>query len=216
MNNLKKIREIRNLSRQELADKIKTSRQTIFSIETGKINISSQLLLPLCKALSCTPNDLYDEYLDLNNLKENKKSNMIKLKYYDLSASAGDGCFVDNENLEVMEISEKQLNEMGITFNYQNIRVIRAKGNSMYPTIHDGDLLFVDKEKKEIFNDKIYIINEKGFLKVKRVLIESPFAEEITIKSDNHISGEYPPYNIKIDGCQNVVCGMVVFFCRSL
>ena len=31
MNNFKKIREMRNLSRQELADKIKTSRQTIFS-----------------------------------------------------------------------------------------------------------------------------------------------------------------------------------------
>ena len=60
--------------------------------------------MPLCQALGCTPNDLYDEYLDINNLKENKKSNMIKLKYLDLSASAGNGCFVDSENFEVMDI----------------------------------------------------------------------------------------------------------------
>ena len=172
--------------------------------------------MPLCQALGCTPNDLYDEYLDINNLKENKKSNMIKLKYLDLSASAGNGCFVDSENFEVMEIGEKQLNEMGIKGNYQNIQVIKEKGNSMYPTIHDGDLLFVDVNKKEIFNNKIYIIREEKLLKVKRVLRKSPLSDEITIKSDNEIDGEYPPYNIKIDGCQNVVCGMVVFFCRSL
>ena len=215
-NNIEKIRRKLKLSIDDIAPKLGMTFQNFRNIELGKTELKRKYEEDLANIFGCSIEDLYEENIDIDNLKENKKSNMIKLKYFDLSASAGNGYFVDSENFEVMEVSEKQLNEMGIKGNYQNIQVIKAKGNSMYPTIHDGDLLFVDINKKEIFNDKIYIINEKGFLKVKRVLIESPFAEKITIKSDNHISGEYPPYDLKIDGCQNVICGMVVFFCRSL
>lgn len=213
-NNIEKIRRKLKLSIDEIAPKLGMTFQNFRNIELGKTELKRKYEEELANIFGCSVEDLYEENIDINNLKENKKSSMIKLKYYDLSASAKNDYFINNS--EIMEISEKQLNEMGIKNNYQNIQVIKAKGNSMYPTIHDGDLLFVDTDKKEIFNDKIYIINEKGFLKIKKILIESPFAEEITIKSDNHISGEYPPYNIKIDSCQNVICGMVVFFCRSL
>ena len=189
-NNVKSIREAKNIKVQYMLDKLGMTRQNYWNIENNKTNITQENQEKLCKIFNCSINDLYDENISLNDLKENKKSNMIKLKYYDLSASAGNGCFVDSENFEVMEVSEKQLNEMGIKGNYQNIQVIKAKGNSMYPTIHDKDLLFVDTEKKEIFNNKIYIIREDKLLKVKRVLKKSPLDDEITIKSDNEIDGE--------------------------
>ena len=215
-NNVKSIREAKNIKVQYMLDKLGMTRQNYWNIENNKTNITQENQEKLCKIFNCSINDLYDENISLNDLKENKRSNMVKLRFFDLSASAGNGCFIDNENFEVMEIDEKQLNEMGIVSNYQNIQVIKAKGNSMFPTIHDKDLLFVDTEKKEIFNNKIYIIREDKLLKVKRVLKKSPLDDEITIKSDNEIDGEYPPYNIKIDGLENVICGMVVFFCRSL
>lgn len=214
-NNIEKIRRKLRLSIDDIAPKLGMTFQNFRNIELGKTELRKKYEEELIKIFNCSINDLYDENIDINNLNDKKQNKFIPIKYYDLSASAGNGCFTDIENYEVINIGEDFLNKIGI-INYNNIAIIKAKGSSMFPTIQDGDFLFVDINKKEIFNDKIYIINEKGFLKVKRVLIESPFAEEITIKSDNHISGEYPPYNIKIDGLENVVCGMVVFFCRSL
>ena len=214
-NNIEKIRRKLKLSIDEIAPKLGMTFQNFRNIELGKTELKRKYEEDLANIFGCSVEDLYEENIDINNLKENKKSNMIKLKYYDLSASAGNGCFNDIENYEILNIGEDFLNKIGIT-NYDNIAIIRAKGNSMYPTIHDGDLLFVDINKKEVYNDRIYIIREDDLLKVKRVLKESPTSEKITIKSDNHISGEYPPYDLKIDGCQNIICGMVVFFCRSL
>lgn len=219
MNNLKKIREARGLSRQELADKVKTSRQTVYYIEVGKINISAQLLLPLCQALDCTPNDLYNECLNINNLDKKEQIKMIPISYYnEVSASAGNDSYINSEKSEVINIDERQLIEMGINGNYQNIRIIRAKGDSMYPTIKNNDLLFIDITVNDLRNNKIYVISEEGLLKVKRIGKKSPLSNDFEIKSDNQNNDEYPPYPLKIEdlGDRIRIIGLVVFFCRSL
>lgn len=58
---LKAARAEKNLSQQELAEKIGVSRQTIGLIELGKYNPSLQLCLAICKALSKKLDDLFWE-----------------------------------------------------------------------------------------------------------------------------------------------------------
>lgn len=50
-NNLKKYRTDKNLSQEDLAKMIGTSRQTIISIEKGDFNPSAKLALLICTAL---------------------------------------------------------------------------------------------------------------------------------------------------------------------
>lgn len=206
LNQLKKIRENKGLSVIKLAELSGLTRDNIYKIENSQVNFTKNNIEALTKALNITP-------AELMGLSEHR---MIPIKYYDISAAAGQGCFVDNENFEVISIDELQLIKMGIISNYSNIAIINARGDSMLPTIKDNDLLFVDTSQKQIFNDTIYIISERNLLKVKRILMKSPTDKTITIKSDNQISGEYPPYEIAIDGSKNIVCGQVVFFCRKL
>jgi phage repressor protein C with HTH and peptisase S24 domain len=205
INNLKKIRERKRMSVIKLSKATGIARDLIYKMEKGEIGISKKNIPLLESALNVSISEIYGG-----------SSNMIPIRYYDVDASAGNGCYVDSENFEVINIDENQLLRMGIRSSFEDISIINARGDSMAPIIKDRDLLFVNNAKKELFNRKIYAINEKGFLKVKRVLIKSPMDKKVTIKSDNEVDGEYPPYEIEIDGSENIICGQVIFYCRSI
>lgn len=58
-NNLKSIRQSKNLSQEEIARLVGTSRQTIIAIEKGFFNPSAKLALLLCTALDAKFEDLF-------------------------------------------------------------------------------------------------------------------------------------------------------------
>ena len=58
-NNLKKARNDKGYSQQQLADMIGVSRNTITSIETGQFNPTAKLALILCVALDKKFEDLF-------------------------------------------------------------------------------------------------------------------------------------------------------------
>ncbi len=58
-NNLKKIRNKKNLSQQQLANLVGTTRQTIISIEKQVFNPTTKLALLLCVVLDCKFEDLF-------------------------------------------------------------------------------------------------------------------------------------------------------------
>ena len=51
----------KDLSQEQLADKIGVTRQTISMIEAGKFNPSLQLCISICRTLDKTLNDLFWE-----------------------------------------------------------------------------------------------------------------------------------------------------------
>ena len=213
-NNVKKLRLKKGLGQEELAKMLGITRQSVYYIELGKTAITADNQKKLIEIFNCSIDDLYND----NSSVKKTNTKMISIKYYpDILASAGTGCFVSSENFETINVDEKQLAEMGIKSSYNNIAVIKVKGYSMQPTLQDGDLLFVDSSKKEVYNDRIYIINENNNLKVKRLTRESPFINKAIVKSDNQLSGEYPPYEIDFEKMdKNFICGQVVFYCRSI
>jgi putative transcriptional regulator len=58
---MKAARAARDLSQQELADRVGVSRQTINAIERGDYNPSINLCVAVCRELGCTLNDLFWE-----------------------------------------------------------------------------------------------------------------------------------------------------------
>ena len=58
-NRVKAVRTGKNMSQQELADLVGTSRMTIYSIENGDAAISSKLAEALCSALGVSYKDLF-------------------------------------------------------------------------------------------------------------------------------------------------------------
>lgn len=216
-NNVMRIRLARGYkSRQKFADLLGVSPQQMHNIEVKYTTITPQNQQKLCQILKCSLDDLYTEDLRLDNQLLNR-DDCVELKYYrDVFAAAGRGCINDDEGFERLKFYTGLLIELGIK-NYENICVLRAKGNSMSPTIEDSDFLLVDLTKKEIFNRKIYIINENGLLKVKRLTMQDPFADEIIVLSDNQNANEFPPYSITKEKADGVfICGQVIAYFRNL
>ena len=58
-NNLREIRTAQNLSQEQLATLVGTTRQTIISIEKQVFNPTAKLALLLCVALNCKFEELF-------------------------------------------------------------------------------------------------------------------------------------------------------------
>lgn len=79
--NLKKLRKSKRLSQEDLAEKMKVSRQSVSKWETGDAYPEMNNILELCKIFHCRINDLVnDSIIDVDSLDEEVKMNVVKFK----------------------------------------------------------------------------------------------------------------------------------------
>ena len=79
--NLKKLRKSSGLSQEELAEKVKVSRQSVSKWETGEAYPEMNNILELCKIFKCKNNDLLNySILDLESLHEEVKMSVVKFE----------------------------------------------------------------------------------------------------------------------------------------
>ena len=79
--NLKKIRKSKNISQEELAEKVGVSRQSVSKWETSEAYPEMNNILELCKIFKCNIGELVnDNMVDLDSLGEDVKMSVVKLK----------------------------------------------------------------------------------------------------------------------------------------
>ena len=79
--NLRNLRKSKNISQEELAEKVKVTRQSVSKWETGEAYPEMNNILELCKIFHCHINDLVnDNILDIDSLDEDVKMSAVKFK----------------------------------------------------------------------------------------------------------------------------------------
>jgi phage repressor protein C with HTH and peptisase S24 domain len=137
---------------------------------------------------------------------------MIRVPRLDVGASAGHGAITDSE-VAVAHIAFdpkwlRQLCKGGTN----NLSFIRVQGDSMTPTLDDGDDILVDgADGEDRLRDGIYVLRREDTLMVKRLAI-NPFAARATITSDNPA---YPEWR-DVDLSTLTIIGRVVWAGRRL
>ena len=127
---------------------------------------------------------LFDQSIEIISDETEKFS---KIRYFrDINASAGGGAFNFNENYEILYIDKKLVNK--------NLDAINVIGDSMEPTLKDGNIIFVDRNDKNIINGGIFVISTNAGIFVKRINLKS--TGEIELISDNNI---YPKETINVN-----------------
>jgi phage repressor protein C with HTH and peptisase S24 domain len=110
---------------------------------------------------------------------------MIKVPRLDVEASAGHGALNESEAaVSHIAFDPKWLRQLckGST---NHLSFIRVQGDSMSPTLADGDDILVDgADRADRLRDGIYVLRRDDTLMVKRLAI-NPFDSRATIKSDN-------------------------------
>lgn len=121
----------------------------------------------------------------------------------DVGASAGPGALSDNE-LTIAHIGFdpdwlKRLCGGAL----DNLSIIKVQGDSMAPTLADGDDIMVDRgDAAPRLRDGIYVLRRDDALMVKRLAV-NPSNKRITIRSDNAAYPTWPdckPASIEVIG----------------
>lgn len=116
---------------------------------------------------------------------------MVPVYQYDLTVSAGHGGYIEAENpVAKFEFSEEWLRSQSL-FN-KTLSIVQVKGDSMEPTLYDGDLILVRHNEVD---DGVAVIRINERVLVKRV--QHDFVEnKYLISSDNPY---YKPQTINSD-----------------
>ncbi|WP_375194793.1 helix-turn-helix transcriptional regulator [Sphingobium sp.] len=128
-----------------------------------------------------------------------------------LGASAGSGSLDEDERTAgVMAFDAKWLRHLGVR--PQKVSIIRVDGESMAPTLSDGDEIMVDHDDDAgRLRDGVYVLRLDGVLMVKRIAM-GPRRGLFSVLSDNP---HYPDW-IDIDPALVVIVGRVVWTGRRL
>jgi len=156
----------------------------------------------LAKALGIAPRSIQnwrtrgkipdDIFLKARHASQNplpEQSGMVSLTYYDVEASAGNGSLVEIETSTDMSFAERYLRDE-LHVNPSEVFLMRAKGDSMYPTLKDGSLMMV-KRVSDFSGDGVYVFRVNGQVMVKRLQFQPT---KIIFKSDN--SQFYEPWEL--------------------
>ena len=189
---IKEARLAQNLNQEELAERIGSKYRSVSTWENGTAKPDYATLIRLCDVLKTSPNHLlgFDlsvdtpsieewailhKYRDIDEIGKDavsavldaeyrrvvkpKKARLLKVDFYNYPASAGTGNFLETERPD--EILVKECSEAEDA-DY----VIPISGDSMEPTYHDGDKVFVEKcDSVEIGEIGIFIVNGEAYIK---------------------------------------------------
>lgn len=108
-----------------------------------------------------------------------------------VGASAGPGALTGGEAIEA-EFHFESGWLRRLTANPANVSAIRVEGDSMMPTLADGDDILVDRgDAADRLRDGIYVLRIDDALNVKRVAL-NPANRTVTIRSDNIAYPDWP------------------------
>ena len=180
----KEIRLKNNDSLRGLGEKIDISFSYIDQIEKGLRPINKDILEKFIKVYPLYKKQLEKAYLDEimpESLKgstfnmEEQKVNTVILPVYG-KASAGNGYINLDQEIYYFPIKKGDFSDRSF--------LVEINGNSMEPTLEDGDYALVDPDNIDYVKNKIYVVtyNDESFIKRMVIDIKSKI---IMLKSDN-------------------------------
>jgi phage repressor protein C with HTH and peptisase S24 domain len=129
-----------------------------------------------------------------------------------VEASAGHGALAEMESKSAQfGFDEKWLDRL-TSSKASNLSIIGVLGDSMEPTLHDGDEVMIDlADGQARLRDGIYVLRMDDMLSVKRIAIE-PQGKRVSVLSDNPTFPSWPGLEKR---ALNIV-GRVLWFGRTL
>ena len=142
---------------------------------------------------------------------ENSDSGWIDVPLYDVQVSAGHGAMLDHERIIThLKFRYNSVTRKGLQTD--KLCAVQVRGDSMLPTLSEGDTLLIDRGQQIPVGDDIFVIRFSEALLAKR--LQRLANGGVRIISDNPL---YPPEAIApTDIPQLTVLGRVVWFGRWL
>lgn len=210
---------------QMVVDQLAQGNKKLFAELTGK---SASHVYKICRGMSRPSmaylQSLYDEYkVDLNWLLTGEQNetgpvagvlnntDLVFAPMFDVQASAGLGSEVVSETVENYFTFNKHFLSSELRVSGEQLVFVTISGDSMLPTLQDGDRVLVDMTQNSVNNEGLYLLQSKDGLMAKR-LKESK--GDLCVSSDNP---DYESWNITAaERVLNPVAGKIVWCARAI
>lgn len=136
---------------------------------------------------------------------------LVQVARTEVGASAGPGALIDGEETRAaIGFPPAMLRDLGLSPG-PHLSLIRVTGDSMQPTLHDGDDILIDaSDAAPRLRDGVYVLRLEGAVVVKRVVIRP--GRRLAIRSDNR---DYPSW-ADIDAAEVAIIGRVAWSARRV
>lgn len=143
---------------------------------------------------------------------EAPSSGLVPVNRVLVRASAGPGAVPESERGRAYFAFDDRWLRAMTGSGAEHLSIIRVEGDSMSPTLNDGDDILVDRaEGNEALRDGIYVLRVEDSLLVKRLAIH-PLGKRVTVQSDNPAYPDWPDC-----GLEDVHCiGRVIWAGRKI
>jgi SOS-response transcriptional repressor LexA len=213
---LKQLRKQINRSQAEFAENSPVSQSNIARIESGSLLPAVDLVSYLNVKLGVNPNWLlYGEgemFLQSKRVSDSSNFQLVPVIGAATCGSSGRIAEKDIEGYKAFEIS--------FIRKFKNPALTRAKGDSMMPTIADGDLLLCDRDPYKCQHpdpESIYLVNhpdsiDEVSIKVKKLILSKKTLTLIPLNP------AFPPAAVDVTGKSilDIVLGQIVWIGREL
>lgn len=123
-------------------------------------------------------------------LDPDAKAEYVYVPFVDVAASAGAGVLMREESIESVVAFERNWLRTYLKGNPAELSLIRVQGDSMSPTLEDGDWIFVERQEGgDLGCEGIYVFQMDGDLLVKR--LQRLPGSQVKVISDNP---RFPPF----------------------
>jgi phage repressor protein C with HTH and peptisase S24 domain len=126
---------------------------------------------------------------------------LVNIKRHPVRVSAGPGAIVSEELAKpYFGFDERWLKALTAT-PATKLSIVRVEGDSMSPTLNDGDDILVDLgDCGERLRDGIYVLRIDDALVVKRLAL-NPISRRVTVQSDNPAYPDWPDCSLEAIVC---------------
>jgi len=175
------------LTQNAFAQSIQIAKITLLRYEKGERVPDAETIARICENHS-----IDYTWLITGKGSPTEAERYVPIPQYDISASAGMGAYVDGEPEVEMVMADKHWLADHLKVNPEEVSLIFARGDSMEPTINNGDVLLVSNKEQPI-QEGIFVIRSDSLLQVKR--IQRQTGRMLRITSDNPA---YEPFTVNL------------------
>ncbi|SEG38563.1 Phage repressor protein C, contains Cro/C1-type HTH and peptisase s24 domains [Halpernia humi] len=208
---IREVREARNISQKELAEKISMDPSQYSKIERGKVMPTLNQTMEISSIFNISVDSLihnkfysesYDEKVDNPGIVAESISSYgtksIPLLPLDAFAGAG-GSNVDG--VDFAQIEERY--DVPLFYNIKVDFMINVRGSSMYPKYSSGDVVACRMVDDLLFVqwNKIYVLDTISQGVIMKRLKKSNIKENVICKSDN---SEYDDFEVPMSDIRNI------------
>lgn len=193
-NRLKTLRKHLNKSQREFATILNISQAAYCNYEKDERCMPSDLLSKVIIAFRLNSDWLINGTGDMLITPENIKkmvgvaessNEAVKIERIHINPSCGSGTIVlDEAEVTPILLGTKMIQNIFKIQDARSLKVFQASGDSMEPTIYDGDDVLVDINRKDYINGGVFIIEKLGDWFIKRLRLK--FDGSLEIISDNN------------------------------